>query len=40
MKHTFTRIIALLLASLTAHHAAEPPNVILILSDDQGFTDY
>ena len=40
MKHIFTLIAALLLASFAAVHAAEPPNVILILSDDQGFTDY
>ena len=40
MKHTFALITALLLASIAALRAAEPPNVILILSDDQGFTDY
>jgi uncharacterized sulfatase len=33
-------IASLLLASLPALHAAATPNVILILSDDQGFTDY
>lgn len=40
MKHhlTFVLLVAALLLGRT--HAAEPPNVILILSDDHGFTDY
>ena len=45
MKHTLTVLIALLLASLVMTHAAgtaEParkPNVIIVITDDQGYGD-
>ena len=40
MKHLLT-LFALTAALLSGQsHAAERPNVILIISDDQGFTDY
>lgn len=41
MKTITTSILSLLLALVGVVHATEtPPNVILILSDDQGFNDY
>jgi len=44
MKHTLTLLTALLLAPLAALHATEtstsvPPNIIFILTDDQGWAD-
>ncbi len=40
MKILYKITLAFLLAAPTAIFAADRPNVILILSDDQGFTDY
>jgi len=41
MSRTLVSIFAaLLLAAATPLHAAEKPNIVLIISDDQGWTDY
>jgi arylsulfatase A-like enzyme len=41
MKTILTFVLSLLLASAALVHATEPkPNIVLIISDDQGWTDY
>ena len=40
MKHILTLITALLLAPLAALQANDEPNVLLIITDDQGYGDF
>ena len=39
MKPTLTLLVALLLAPLSALHAAQPPNIVFIFVDDLGYAD-
>ena len=39
MKHLHTLLFALLFVPMTALHAAPPPNILLIYSDDHGWAD-
>ncbi|MBM3861462.1 MAG: arylsulfatase, partial [Verrucomicrobia bacterium] len=40
MKHTCALLAVLLLIPLAMLHAADKPNVLVIISDDQGYGDF